>query len=72
MLHAQKPNWVCAFVGGRIAVEEIAVALSRWPLPCFAVVKRADDLPLGELDGGGIVLMRWGGNRSVAEELKAC
>ena len=47
------------------------IALSSWPLPCFATVKSADDLPLGELEGGGIVLMRWGKNRSVAEELDA-
>ena len=41
-------------------------------IPSFAAVKSADDLPLGELEGGGIVLMRWGKNRSVAKELKAC
>ena len=72
MLHAEEPNWVGAYVGGGIAIEEIAHRLSRWPLPCFAAVKSADDLPLGELEGGGIVLMRWGKDRSVAEELKAC
>ena len=48
------------------------IALSRWPLPCFAAVSSADDLPLGEPEGGGMVLMRWGRDRSVEEELKAC
>ena len=37
--------------------------MSRWTLSCFAAVNSADDLPLGELEGGGIALMRWGNNR---------
>ena len=52
MLHAEEPDWVGAFVGGRIAVKEVLHCLSKWPLPCFAAVNSADDLPLGEPEGG--------------------
>lgn len=41
------------------------MALSRWPLPCFAAVRIADALPLGE-DWARML----GRVRSVVEELK--
>ena len=37
----------------------------------FVAVNSAHDLPLGEPEGGGMVSMRWGRDRSVEEELKA-
>ena len=58
--------------GSRIAVEEISHCLVEMSGPDLYHVlqrSRADDLPLGELEGGGIVLMKWGCDRSVAERL---
>ena len=68
MMHAQKLNWVSAFVGGGIAVWGQAYCLFEM---AFTAVKRADDLALGELEGGGMVLMKFGSDRSVARELEA-
>ena len=42
--------------------------------PCFyfyGVWSRDGDLPLGELEGEGVVLMRWRRDRSMAEKLKS-
>ena len=46
-------------------------------LPCrdgfyfYGVWSREDDLPLGELEGEGMTLMRWRRDRSMAEKLKS-
>jgi hypothetical protein len=72
VLHAQEPNWVGAFVGGGIAVEEVAHCLVEMAFTVFCGGQQSRRLALGELEGGGMVLMRWGRDRSVAEELKAC
>jgi hypothetical protein len=59
-LHAQEPNWICAFAGGGIAIKEVAHGLVEIAFAVFVVVNNADGLPLGELEGGGMELTRWG------------
>ena len=72
MMHARKPHWVGAFVGSRIAVEKIAHCLVEMSFTVFCGGQEADDLPLRELEGGGMVLMRRGNDRSAAGGSKAC
>ncbi|KAF8262722.1 hypothetical protein EI94DRAFT_1704558 [Lactarius quietus] len=72
VLHDKEPNGVGALVGGGITVKEVAHCLVEMAFTVFAAVSRADDLPLGKLEGGGIVLIRWGRDRSMAEALKVC
>ena len=67
-MHARKPHWVGAFVGSRIAVEKIAHCLVGMAFTVFCGGQEANDLPLRELEGGGIVWMRWGNDRSAAEK----
>lgn len=53
------------------------MALSRWPLPCFAAVRSADPLPFGDAElAEAEAMCCWesscGSERSVEEELKVC
>ena len=72
MLHTEEPDGVGAFVGGGIAVEEIPHRLVEMAFTVFCSGQQCDDLPLGEPEGVGMVLMRQGRDRSVEEELKVC
>ena len=49
MLHAQKPNWVCEFVGGGIAVKEIGHCLVEMAFTMLFGRQQCRRLALGEL-----------------------
>ena len=50
------------------------MALSRWPLPCFAAVKSAEPFPFGEAEFVDMCCCEssCGSERSVEDELNVC
>ena len=52
--------------------RKIAHCLVEMSFTVFCGGQEADDLPLRELEGGGMVLMRRGNDRSAAGGSKAC
>ena len=52
MLHAEEPNWVGAFVGGRITIEQVTHCLVEVAFTVFFSGQQCGQLALGESERG--------------------